>query len=289
VLAKKKFRINRSFTHLVLIMSLGAVVAFLIVNGSSANTGNTAVTEERFTNYRQPGGPELSPQEAASRAIQRVLALERPSSPLAKILASGKVIVDVAHSNLATVRAIENGRASTEAITTGSDAEQTELLRSAVYLVKLVGEFSPNVPIPHTATPPRSTVIWLTLDVHTGFMLGLQLGGAPDIAALGPVASFTFGADRTTVTTAEPLDQRRGLLIGTLYRADRPAKGWRIIAVSRGTRVASESSSTGGFVFHLLPGKYRLRAVSPVGTRCVSRTVSIRRRRNSYVALRCAV
>jgi len=285
MLMRKKTRTKRLIGYVLLTALLGAMISLLTADGSADTSA--AVTEERFTNYRQPTGPELTPQEAAEKAVQRVLTLERPSSPSARSLASGEVSVEVAHSNLGVVRAVENGLQPAEAVTTGTDIEQSELLRSAAYLVKIVGQFSPMVPIPHKATAPRGSVMWLTLDAHTGFMLGLQLGGAPNIAALGPVARFSFGVGSETATAAEPLDQRRGLLIGTVYRFGNPVKGWRIVVVSGRTRDSSRSAITGSFAFHLLPGTYSVTALGPRRTLCARRTVRIFRRHNSYIALRC--
>lgn len=262
-----------------------ATVAFAA--GGSADT--PAVKEERFTTYREPTGPELTPQEAMEKAVQRVLMLEQSASPLAEALSSRAVAVDVTHSNLASVRAVEQGRQPSEAITTGSDIEQTELLRSAVYLVRMTGQFRPDVPRPRDATAPHGSVILVTLDAHTGVMIGLQLGGTPDIPALGPVVRFSIGtgSDSGSATVAEPLDQRRGLLLGTVFHYGKPARGWRIVVASGQEHSSATTTGEGGFVFHLLPGTYAVRAFSPKGTPCAKRTEQIFRRHNSYVALQC--
>jgi hypothetical protein len=108
------------------------------------------------------------------------------------------------------VRAIENGQQPTEAITTGSDPEQTELLTSSVYLVEMKGQFSPAVPTPQNATAPHGSTVALTLDAHTGFMMGLQVGGAPSIAALGPVAAVSVTAGSPAAKVAGSLQRKRG-------------------------------------------------------------------------------
>lgn len=261
----------------------GATVG--VAAGGSADT--PAVKGERFTNYREPTGPELTSHEAMEKAVQRVLTLERSASPLAEALSSRTVTVDVAHSNLAAVRAVEQGRPPSEAVTVGSDIEQTELLRSAVYLVRMIGQFRPEVPMPHNATAPHGSVILLTLDAHTGFMIGLQLGGTPDIGTLGPVVRFSIGTGSGTATVAEPLDQRRGLLLGTVYHSGKPARGWRIVVASGREHDSATTTSEGGFAFHLLPGTYTVRAFGPRGTACAEQTERIFRRHNSYVALQC--
>jgi hypothetical protein len=221
------------------------------------------------------------------KAVQRALHLERADSPLADTLMSGTTNVEVAHGNLATVRAVEQGRRASEAATVGSDIEQTELLRSAVYLVKMKGEFTPAVPMPHGGIAPHGTVLSLILDAHTGFMMGLQLGGNPDLAGLGTVTKFRIGTGTRTAVTGR-FDPADGLLLGSLYGpSGKPAGGSRVMVTSGHRHTLVTTTSKAGFALHLPAGRYAVAALRSDGTRCVERTERISRHHDSFAALEC--
>ena len=273
------------------VLAVFSTALIVATTGGSADAG-TPVVEERFTNYRQPTGPELSPQEAMEKGVQLALGLEPVASPLASTLASGTVTVQAVHSTIGEVRAVEAGESPSNGAKVGSDAEQTEVLTSTVYVVMLIGgRFTPNVPTPHTATiAPHGNYILLTVDAHTGMMTGLQVGpSAPNISALGPVTTFTVGAGSGVAFAAKQLAPNRGYLYGTVYSGKKPARKALVTVTNSRHKLVTraQTTSTGGFRFSLLAGQYTVTARTPSGTSCRSRTEKIIRRRNMFMTLHC--
>ena len=246
-----------------------------------ANSQEVAGGEERFTNYVQPSGPEITPQVAAEKAIQHVYDTEGSGAG-----ASIAPTVEVAPSTEAVAAAVQEGKTPAEAQTVGSDAEQTELRQSAVYLVVMRGAFAPVVPTPRGKPGPTGSIFSMIVDAHTGFVLGLQLGGAaPRMAELGPVALITV--ETSTIASAAVRASTKGMLLGIVYRGKAPAVGWRTVVRSGHHKVTKSTSSHGGFFFELQPGTYTLSAYRPNGKLCSRRTEAIKRRHNTFVTLQC--
>jgi hypothetical protein len=263
--------------------------AAVVTAGGSASAGTVPTEEERFTDYRQPAGPEMTPQDAIERGVQLALLGEPGASPLARTLASGSTTVETARGNLATVRALEAGEPASSALTTGSDPEQTELVRSSVYLVTLQGQFTPAVSVPRgTTVLPHGNTLALTIDAHTGFRIGLQVGPTvPDVSDLGPVTKLTIGTGSGGAIAATRL--QGGLLFGNAYMAGKPAAGARIVVTGSAKRSLkrSRASRLGGFAFQLAAGTYTVSVLSAGGKACATKSEKIRRHVNTYVSLRC--
>jgi hypothetical protein len=263
------------------ICAAAAGVSLASHDTSAANSQEVAGGEERFTNYVQPTGPEITPQVAAEKAIQHVYDTEGPDAR-----ASIAATVEVAHSTEAVAAAVQEGVPPAEAQTVGSDAEQTELRQSTVYLVVMRGAFAPLVPTPRGKSGPTGNIFSMIVDAHTGFVLGLQLGGAaPRMAELGPVTLLTV--DAPSIASAAVRASTKGMLLGTVYRGKAPAVGWRTVVRSGNHKVTRRTSSRGGFFFELQPGTYTLSAYRPSGKLCGRRTETIKRRHNTFVTLQC--
>ncbi len=269
--------------------SVALCVVAVIVTAGGASAG-ISTPEERFTNYRQPTGPEITATEAMEKGVQLALGLQPAESPLAASLASGTTTVEVVHSTLAEVRAVEEGEPPSAAVKVGSDAEQTELLTSTVYAVELTGQFTPNVSRPpKVKTPPSGTFLLLKIDAHTGNMLGLEVGPTPpDIAALGPISTFTIGTGAGSGSISL-FPSKRGVLLGTVFSGHKHVAHALVTVSDRHHRTVAttRTSSAGGFRLSLHIGTYIVSARTRSGRACSKRKVTILRRRNTYSTLQC--
>lgn len=265
--------------RLVALMLLMTCVA--TVDTAARGQGTTS-TGERFTTYVQPTGAEITPQAASEKAIQHVFDTEGDRT------SSLSTTVEVAHSNYAAAIAVQEGQKVAEAQTIGSDAEQTEMRQSTVYLVAMRGAFFPLVPTPRGRPQPQGNIFSMVVNAHTGWIMSEQLGGEPPkMAELGPVTMLTVGTTSGVATTARRLNPKVGMLLGTVYQNKSPAAGWRTVVRSGRRTMTKHTGPQGGFYYQLPPGKYTVSAYRPGGKLCDKRTEKIKRRHNTYVTLQC--
>ena len=262
---------------LALLLAVGVVAGTV---GTAQSQAPASPTGERFTNYTAPTGPELSPQEAAAKAVQRVLDTEREGHPAA---ISG--VIEVAHSTEAVAAAVQEGLAPADAQTVGSDAEQTEIHQAPAYLVVMHGQFALNVPKPPGKPGPRGTVLSMVVDAHTGWVVALQLGGeTPKTSDLGPVTSVPVEA---TAVAARFVNPRSGVLSGSVTAGRKVGAHWRTTVRAAGFKRSKRTGAQGGFSYVLAPGRYRVSAFRPNGRLCASKVKTIGPRQRVYVALHC--